>query len=82
MEKAFIDRFEEDIAVLIVGDDERKVNVPRRSLPEGAAEGDWRQVDFQEGTLISAKLDREESQQRKQQVEDLLRELRGRGESS
>ncbi len=79
MEKAFIDRFEEDIAVLIVGEDERKLNVPRSSLPEGAEEGDWLQVELQEGTLTSAKLDREELQRRKQQVEDLLRELRGRG---
>ncbi len=36
--KAFVDRIEGDVAVLVIGD--RQWNVPAALLPEGVAEGD------------------------------------------
>jgi len=38
---AYIDRFEGDYAVLLVGAQEEKVNFPRHLLPEGVGEGDY-----------------------------------------
>jgi hypothetical protein len=43
-DKAVIDRFEGDIAVLIVGNDEKRMEVPRKLLPNKAKEGHWLQV--------------------------------------
>ena len=42
---AFIDRIEDDIAVLILSD-ETPLNVPRKQLPADAKEGDYLQVTF------------------------------------
>jgi hypothetical protein len=42
---AFIDRIEDDIAVLILSD-ETTLNVPRQQLPVDAKEGDYLQVEF------------------------------------
>lgn len=39
--KAVVDRFEGDLAVLLVGEDETELVVPRSELPAGAAEGTW-----------------------------------------
>ena len=39
--QAVIDRFEEDKAVLLIGEDEQKVVFPCRYLPENVAEGDF-----------------------------------------
>ena len=41
MISAYLDRFEEKYAVLLLGDDCVKVNFPRAFLPEGLNEGDY-----------------------------------------
>lgn len=41
MISAYIDRFETDKAVLLLGDDMIKVNFPRNYLPTDAQEGDY-----------------------------------------
>lgn len=43
---AVIDRFEEDKAVLLVGESETKVVFPRRLLPRGLREGDYLQLNI------------------------------------
>jgi hypothetical protein len=56
--KAVIDRFEEDYAVVLFGNDEIKVDIPKKLLPEGAQERSWLTVSFeldQEGTLAQKK---------------------------
>lgn len=46
MISAYIDRFEEDIAVLYLGDEMKKVNFPKEFLPEGVGEGDYLRIDI------------------------------------
>ncbi len=79
IEKAVIDRFEDGQAVLLVGDQERCLVVPRRSLPRGARESHWLKVDIQEDQLISATIDEEETARAKQRIAEKLDKLR-RGE--
>ena len=71
-----IDRFEDGWAVLLVGEKERKLEVPRRSLPRGAREGHWLQVEVEGDQLVSAVLDREETAKAKQRVREKLERLR------
>ena len=47
MISAYLDRFEEDKAVLLLGDEMRKCNCPRAYLPEGLNEGGYIKVDIQ-----------------------------------
>lgn len=44
MTTAVIDRFEDDKAVLLLGEDEKKVVFPVSELPEGAEEGDYLKI--------------------------------------
>ncbi len=65
--RAVLDRFEDDKAVLLVGDDERSVNWPRRLLPDGAKEGDvlW----------LALSVDEEATRAARAEAEELLRDL-------
>lgn len=69
---ATIDRFEGEIAVLIVGPEQTPVNVPRSDLPEDASQGD---VVHLEGYV-----DREETERRRTGIEEKIERLKRRGQ--
>ncbi len=80
IEKAVIDRFEGDWAVLLVGDREKKLVVPRTRLPRGAREGQWLKVELDdEGKLQRAVVDEEETARARQRIAEKLDRMR-RGE--
>jgi len=74
--KAVIDRFEGDKAVLLVGEEEDKLIVPRASLPSGAKEGQWLQVDVEDDRVQSAIIDKAETAKRIENIEEKLARLR------
>jgi len=74
--KVVIDRFEGDFAVLIAKEDERRLNVLKKLLPQQSKEGSWLQVDIQNGEVISAEMDEEETANAKQRIADKLALLR------
>lgn len=66
---AVIDRFEEDKAVLLAGDEEDiKINFPRRLLDKNLKEGDYVTIDI--------KYDDEATQKAKEEVASLLNSLK------
>lgn len=67
---ATLDRFEDDIAVLVVEPEQTVVNVPRSELPEGVDQGD---VVRLEGTV-----DRVETERRRQEVQEKIERLKRR----
>lgn len=46
MISAYLDRYEEDVAVLLLGEDMKKVNFPRTYLPKNVQEGDYLTIDI------------------------------------
>ncbi len=76
MEKAVIDRFEGNIAVVLVGEAETKLDVPRASLPKEAKEGDWLKVKLAGGKIVAAQIDAEETAKRKERIQGLMEKLR------
>ncbi len=74
--KAVIDRFEGKFAILIVGDNEQRMNVPRKLLPKQSREGSWLQVELQNGEFVRAVLDEEETAKAKQRIAEKLAKLR------
>jgi len=76
MMKSVIDRFEGKFAVLIVGEDEQYINVLRKLLPKQSREGSWLQVEIQNGEVISAVIDEEETANAKQRIAEKLARLR------
>ncbi len=65
---AVIDRFEEDKAVLLAGDEEIKINFPRILLDKNLKEGDYITIDV--------KYDNEATQKAKEEVANLLKSLK------
>ena len=45
--KGVIDRFEGQYAIVLIGKDEIRVEIPKVLLPGGAKEGSWLQVGFE-----------------------------------
>jgi hypothetical protein len=74
--KAVIDRFEGDKAVILVGEEEDKLIVPRASLPSGAKEGQWLQVDVEDDRVLAVALDEEETIKAKERIAEKLARLR------
>ena len=75
-EQAVVDRFEEDKAVLLVGDDERRLIVDREALPHGTREGHWLRITVQDGLLVSAEIDEAETEAAQARVAAKLDALR------
>ncbi len=67
-EKAVIDRFEEEWAVLLVGEEQQQLIVPRQSLPPEAKEGHWLRVEVEGDKLLSAVIDLEETDRVSQRI--------------
>jgi len=78
-DKAVVDRFEEDKAVLLVGDKEDQMVVERTLLPLNTQEGDWLRVEVVDGRVIRTEFDGEETQRVQARIASKLDELR-RGE--
>jgi hypothetical protein len=75
--KAVIDRFEGKQAVILV--DEKPMDVDKALLPIKIKEGDWLEVEIEDGKLISAKLDEDETARMRERIEEKMAKLR-RGE--
>ena len=78
MEKAVIDRFEEGWAILLVGDDEQQMEVPRGELPKEAREGHWLQIKLCGERITSIEIDEGETARAKERIADKLAQLRNR----
>lgn len=69
--RVIIDRFEGDLAVLVLYEDDRvRFNFPLRLLPEGAREGDHLLMTFAE--------DNASRESEKKRIGNLLDELKGK----
>jgi hypothetical protein len=79
MMKAVIDRFEEELAVLILEGSQERVNVSRGALPKKCKEGSWLQVEIVDGQVREAVLDEEETAKARERIAEKLERLR-RGE--
>jgi hypothetical protein len=69
---ATIDRFEGDVAVLLVGEEETPINVRRSELPPEANQGDV--------LLLEATIDQEETERRREDVRAKIERLKRRSE--
>lgn len=73
MATAVIDRFEEDKAVLLVGDVETEVIFPASELPAGLSEGDYIRLDIS--------YDEEATKAALAEAQALLHDIQGANES-
>ncbi|MDW7674673.1 MAG: DUF3006 domain-containing protein [Bacillota bacterium] len=66
--KAVLDRFEGEFAVVLVGEDEVHVNMPKSLLPHGAREGSWLKLNIE--------LDPEATERQREKISELLAKLK------
>jgi len=69
--KAVIDRFEGDYAIVLFGEDEIKVDIPKILLPEDAKEGSWLNINFE--------LDIEGEMKQRERIKNKLERLKRKG---
>lgn len=69
--RAVIDRFEGELAVLLVGEDETEFHVPRSELPAGASKGTC--------LRLSMEVDRQATADAEKRVSEKMDQLRQRG---
>ncbi len=74
--KAVLDRFEEDKAVLMVGDAQDLYVVPRILLPSDAKEGQRLQVDLVDDVIRSVVIDTAATAAAQESIAEKLRRLR------
>ncbi len=75
-QKAVIDRFEEGWAVLLIGEDEQRMNVPRKDLPRGAREGHWLRIELDGDQIVSMEIDEQETARATKRIASKLERLR------
>ncbi len=68
--RASIDRFEGEVAVLLVGEEGTPVNVPRSDLPRDAEQGDVLRLE--------AVIEREETEERRESIRERIERLKRR----
>lgn len=74
--KAVVDRFEDDKAVILVGEKEEQLVVDRHQLPPGTREGHWLRVCVQDDRLVAAEIDEEETNRARERIAEKLARLR------
>lgn len=79
MEQAMLDRFEGEIAVLLVGAAQRPLEVSRAHLPHDVREGQWLMVELHDDTIVRVTIDTEATAAAQQRIQEKLARLR-RGE--
>mgnify|MGYP001277067732 CR=1 FL=1 len=70
--RAVIDRVEGKLAVLLVGDESIKLNIPLSLLPDGCKEGDVLNISIERDVVGT--------EQTKERVTDLMEKLKKKGQ--
>jgi hypothetical protein len=74
--KASIDRFEDNMAVVIVSDDKKQYIVSKSDLPKGAKEGDWLSVEISGEKITKMEIDLQAKEESTIRIQSKLESLR------
>lgn len=76
MEQAVIDRFEGEIAVVLIGETQRQLDVPRSQLPPDAREGQWLNVEVHGDKVVRVEIDAQATDAARVRIQEKLERLR------
>jgi hypothetical protein len=79
MTNAVIDRFEDDLAVLFVGDEQKPMMIKRSALPHGVKDGTWLQITVVNGVVTQAVINQSKTDEMAKTIAEKMERLR-RGE--
>ena len=69
--KAIVDRLEGNVAVVLFGDKEVRIDISLDELPEGSKEGTWLKLNFE--------IDQEGEDIQREKISNLLDKLKNKG---
>jgi hypothetical protein len=72
--KGVIDRIEGQHAIILI--DEKPMNILLKLLPEKSKEGDWLELEIDNGEVINARMDLEESSRARERITEKMAKLR------
>jgi hypothetical protein len=75
-EYAVIDRFEGELAVLLVGEQHHPLDIPRSLLPHRVREGDYLRIERRENEIIGVTVDEEATERARKRIAEKLDRLR------
>jgi len=76
--KAVIDRIDGDKVVILAGQEQQRLVVPKTMFPSGAKEGDWFKAEIEDDHVFGVEPDKEETEAAKKRIADKLEQLRKR----
>jgi len=71
--KAVVDRFEGELSVVLVGDEETQIEIPKKLLPAGVKEGSWLKLNLE--------LDPKGTRKQKEKISNLLDRLKNKNKT-
>lgn len=74
-QKAVLDRLEGEFAILIL-EDKKQMNFPKKDLPKGLKEGDRLQIEISGGKIIKIEFDKNAQEEAKLRIQKKLDSLR------
>lgn len=77
--QAVIDRFEGKQVVILVGQEQEILIVPRSSIPKSAKAGDWLIVDVRDDRIFSVEIDIKATEAARKRINEKLDRLRKKG---
>ncbi|RTR27133.1 DUF3006 family protein [Robertmurraya yapensis] len=80
--KAYFDRIEEDVAVIIIEETKEQFIKPIEQLPAGAVPGTWFEVTINQDEIVEMKLDASTTESKQRTTEDLLAKIRSKNKRS
>lgn len=80
--KAYFDRIEEDVAVIIIEETKEQFTKPFEELPAGSVPGTWLEVTINHDEIVEMKLDASTTESKQQKTEDLMAKIRGKNKRS
>lgn len=80
--KAYIDRFEGNLAVIIIEESKQQFTKPIEQLPEGATPGIWLRVTLKSEDMIEIEIDQDKTNLAKNSVNHLMAQLRSKKKES
>lgn len=83
MMKGVLDRFEDnDLAVILIEEMNKELNIPVNNLPPNSKEGTWFQIEERQGEFHIVSIDMEMTNKQAERSADLLEKLRAKSSGS
>ncbi|RLL46931.1 DUF3006 domain-containing protein [Oceanobacillus piezotolerans] len=80
--KGILDRFEGNLAIILIEETKEEIQIKKENLPEGSDVHSYFQLTKEEGTYSIVRLDKDQTEKEQQKSADLMTKLRAKSSGS